>query len=1009
MAGSAIGRLNMVLGIDSTEFTTGLTRAEQIAVNFSRNTQRGLGGIESQARRTADSLTGMQSTISNLAKTAAAGFSAQQVIRYADAWTATQGRLSLVVDTQEKLVQTTQELQEVATRTRQPLEGIVDFYSRLAQFIPEAERAQFDLLGVTESVSTALAITGETGASSSAALVQFTQAIGTNFEAAGQELRSLQEQAPRLTQALMRALGDGTKSLQQLKDEGKLTRESVLNALSSTSQQGRVMAEELARIPKTFSQALTLAQNSALQFFGELNQSTGAVTVLADGIAVVADNLQVVIAAIGTYAGLRLGQTVALSTVEIARNNAALVSNAVSARASAAAQVEYARMQLASAQATVANATGMQRLTLVTTTLIPAQNALTAATAAYAATSSTAAIAARGLLAVLGGPIGAITLAVTAGVIAWQTWGQTANKQIEEVLSKKNDLDALTDSFRNLTTLQQAQAKNELGKQLREAIDEYETQLRRLGSVYGDSRGSLNGFNSSGGSRTGDFVKQIQQIQQTAKTTQDLDSQLSALINRTVQASGGSETLRASLTKQAAAAIESRRAVDAGTAALQAMSGAQQAVANSASAANEELGAQTKSLADFYTQYATQNERLQQERQKYREQLGPLYTAEVDRRIVERFTDKRVRQVKEEDTAAKNLANTYKDLYATARELTQPLFANDTDRFEYQVDQLQNLDEALNTVIRDSITLQRLQESVRDEESQRIDAIGAQVKENDRLRERASSIADSLDPMREYNRLLAEYQILLEKGLLTPAQYSEASAEAAKAVAENFQGATEEMSEFARQAARSIQSTLGDTLYDVLDGNFNDIGDSFSKMLKRMAADLLASEVSKFLLGNYGSSGQMGGIFGAIVSGVTGYFTGGASGGSSNVSSGIVLGGRATGGNVAPSSIYQVNERGPELYTANGKTYLMSGDSGGFVTPSSPNMPQSNAVQNSGAVNVSVVINSDGTMDSSATSGSEQFARDIGEFVDSRFRLLQAQSFRQGGMNWQSRNGMIPG
>src|SRR5690606_35604017 len=52
---------------------------------------------------------------------------------------------------------------------------------------------------------------------------------------------------------------------------------------------------------------------------------------------------------------------------------------------------------------------------------------------------------------------------------------------------------------------------------------------------------------------------------------------------------------------------------------------------------------------------------------------------------------------------------------------------------------------------------------------------------------------------------------------------------------------------YADQAARNMQSALGDTLYNILDGKFDGIAQSFSDMLKRMAAELLASELWKAL------------------------------------------------------------------------------------------------------------------------------------------------------------------
>lgn len=44
-------------------------------------------------------------------------------------------------------------------------------------------------------------------------------------------------------------------------------------------------------------------------------------------------------------------------------------------------------------------------------------------------------------------------------------------------------------------------------------------------------------------------------------------------------------------------------------------------------------------------------------------------------------------------------------------------------------------------------------------------------------------------------------------------------------------------------------------------------------------------------------------------------------------------GGRAGGGSTGAGLMYEVNEEGPELYTTEGRTYLMAGGRGGYVTP----------------------------------------------------------------------------
>ncbi|MGY2337979.1 phage tail tape measure protein [Pseudomonas sp. SDO5532_S415] len=80
-------------------------------------------------------------------------------------------------------------------------------------------------------------------------------------------------------------------------------------------------------------------------------------------------------------------------------------------------------------------------------------------------------------------------------------------------------------------------------------------------------------------------------------------------------------------------------------------------------------------------------------------------------------------------------------------------------------------------------------------------------------------------------------------------------------------------------------------------------------------------------------------LLGSLVGAATGYFAGS---GSTPSSAGSTQAGysdvdfsgyRAAGGPVAPNSLYEVNELGPELYNEGGRSFLMTGANGGSVTP----------------------------------------------------------------------------
>ncbi len=143
-------------------------------------------------------------------------------------------------------------------------------------------------------------------------------------------------------------------------------------------------------------------------------------------------------------------------------------------------------------------------------------------------------------------------------------------------------------------------------------------------------------------------------------------------------------------------------------------------------------------------------------------------------------------------------------------------------------------------------------------------------READRLEKAASAWKDVIDPTREYVRQLQEIRDLVASGDLTKEQGIAAEFE----VQDRMQDATVkpglekaakafgEIDEWTKEAARNIQDELGDNLYDVLDGHFENIGKSFGNMLKRMAAEALAADLARAMFGDFAKTGEVGGWLG---------------------------------------------------------------------------------------------------------------------------------------------------
>jgi phage-related minor tail protein len=130
--------------------------------------------------------------------------------------------------------------------------------------------------------------------------------------------------------------------------------------------------------------------------------------------------------------------------------------------------------------------------------------------------------------------------------------------------------------------------------------------------------------------------------------------------------------------------------------------------------------------------------------------------------------------------------------------------------------------------------------------------IGSVTFKTQAQKDEALASAQTLDFINEQNKAYAETQAQLEK------------------MSKVSQDTASEMDEFAREAARSIQNSLGDGLYSILSGNFDDIGQKFADTLTRMAADAAAANLAGVLFGDYGKTGQIGGLVGGIAASLFG-------------------------------------------------------------------------------------------------------------------------------------------
>lgn len=241
--------------------------------------------------------------------------------------------------------------------------------------------------------------------------------------------------------------------------------------------------------------------------------------------------------------------------------------------------------------------------------------------------------------------------------------------------------------------------------------------------------------------------------------------------------------------------------------------------------------------------------------------------------------------------------------------------------------------------------------------------------------------AAATEQLAEAERTLAYDRALERENIEATAEWREklnkAELDRLDKLAEETKKTGDTMTAFADEAARNIQDALGDTILKSLDGDFDSIEKLWVNMLKRMAAEAIAADLSKTLLGDMGKTNY--GAFGQIASALGDVFGYSAAEDPSNVNA---VNGSDFGFSLSDVPSYDV---GTQYVPQDTLAMVHKGER---IVPASQNRP--------GSMGGGVVVHSspqiyiDGRMDQAAT------AQLISQAIQANNRALEERMAAQG-------------
>ncbi|TBL37656.1 hypothetical protein EYZ01_15460 [Hafnia alvei] len=335
--------------------------------------------------KAADSTSKSFASLTKVATALTAALSVREIAAYADAWTTVNNKLANSVRVGEQLTSVTQRVFDISQNTRASLDATASLYARLERATRSYGTSAEDLTRLTTIINQGFVVSGATAEEASNAVIQLSQGLAAGA-LRGEEFNSVTEQGSRLANALADSLGVDIGQLRAMAAQGQLTTDVVVNGLLS---QGDAIGREFSNTISTIGQSLTIAGNNLTQFIGSSTTVRASVAIFNDTVVTLSENLD------------------AVSTVVIA------VAAVIGSRYVAALTMAAASQ------------------------LKVAATAFTASTSLSAFGAATG--VARSALALVGGPVGAATLAASAIFYFYQK-AQEAKKAAIELADGVNKL-----------------------------------------------------------------------------------------------------------------------------------------------------------------------------------------------------------------------------------------------------------------------------------------------------------------------------------------------------------------------------------------------------------------------------------------------------------------------------------------------------------------------------------------------------------------------------------------
>ncbi|MBB5709442.1 tape measure protein [Sphingomonas xinjiangensis] len=264
-----IGSLYASLDLESANFLNGLK-------NATRATDRAATSIDKAMLKVSTAVKGFVAVWA--ANNAIQG--AQKLMELADAGKKLEGQLRLATDGFGSYGQAQKDVQRIAAETRADLNETGMLYAKNSRGVKELGGSQQQAALMTENFNKALKVGNAKTQESASAMLAWGQAMNSG-KMEGEDYNSIIDASPPLIEALARALGKPIGEMKKLVEEGKVTGQVMMDALTKPEYTQKLI-DDFQKVPKTWEETVTLIENQAQTLVTAFDRGSGLSNAIVD-------------------------------------------------------------------------------------------------------------------------------------------------------------------------------------------------------------------------------------------------------------------------------------------------------------------------------------------------------------------------------------------------------------------------------------------------------------------------------------------------------------------------------------------------------------------------------------------------------------------------------------------------------------------------------------------------------------------------------------------------------